>query len=82
MNVRVCEISPGMVHTPEFSLVRFRGDQAKADAVYAGVDEPLTEQDIAEAVGWVVAQPHHVVIERMVVRPIAQAANHKVFRTS
>jgi len=69
-----------MVHTDEFSLVRFRGDQAKADAVYAGVDEPLTAEDIADAVAWVATRPPHVTIERMVIRPIDQAANHKVFR--
>ncbi|MCL1840168.1 MAG: SDR family NAD(P)-dependent oxidoreductase [Propionibacteriaceae bacterium] len=80
--VRVCEISPGMVHTEEFSLVRFHGDQAAADAVYAGVDEPLTAEDIADVVTWVATRPHHVNIDRVVVRPIAQAANHKVFRTA
>lgn len=80
--VRVCEVSPGMVHTEEFSLVRFHGDQAKADSVYEGVDEPLTGDDIAECVRWIADLPHHVNIDRMVVRPLAQAANHKVFRSS
>ena len=69
-----------MVHTPEFSLVRFRGDQAKADQVYDGVDHPLVAEDIAECVRWVVDLPAHVNIDRMVVRPRAQAANHKVAR--
>ncbi|MDR1355544.1 MAG: SDR family NAD(P)-dependent oxidoreductase [Propionibacteriaceae bacterium] len=78
--VRVCEIAPGMVHTAEFSLTRFHGDQIKADAVYTNVDHPLLAEDIAECVRWVVTQPKHVVIERMVVRPVAQAANQKVFR--
>ena len=80
--VRVCEISPGMVHTEEFSLVRFGGDQARADAVYAGVPEPLVAEDIAEAIAWIASRPAHVNIDRMVVRPVAQAANHKVFRTN
>ncbi|SMO67128.1 SDR family NAD(P)-dependent oxidoreductase [Propioniciclava tarda] len=79
--VRVCEIAPGMVHTEEFSLVRFHGDQAKADAVYAGVPDPLLADDIADAVAWVATRPAHVNIDRIVVRPVAQAANHKVFRT-
>ena len=80
--VRVCEISPGMVRTDEFSLVRFAGDQAKADAVYAGVDAPLVAEDIAEAVRWVATLPKHVNIDRLVIRPRAQAANWKVARNS
>ncbi|MGI5952660.1 MAG: SDR family NAD(P)-dependent oxidoreductase [Brooklawnia sp.] len=79
--VRVCEISPGMVHTDEFSLVRFAGDQAQADAVYAGVQAPLVAEDIAEAVRWIATLPAHVNIDRMVIRPRAQAANWKVART-
>ncbi|MFT4216042.1 MAG: SDR family oxidoreductase [Micropruina sp.] len=80
--VRVCEISPGMVHTPEFSLTRFGGDQARADAVYAGVPGPLVADDIADAISWMATRPAHVNIDRMVIRPRAQAANHKVFRVS
>ncbi len=79
--VRVCEISPGMVRTDEFSLTRFHGDQAKADAVYAGVDEPLVADDIADAISWMATRPSHVNIDRLVIRPRAQAANHKVHRT-
>ena len=78
--VRVCEISPGMVHTEEFSVTRFHGDRAKADAVYAGVPEPLLASDIADAVVWVATRPGRVNIDRLVVRPVAQSANHKVFR--
>lgn len=78
--VRVCEVAPGMVHTEEFSLTRFGGDQSRADAVYAGVAEPLVADDIAECIGWVATRPAHVNIDRMVVRPRAQAANHKVHR--
>ena len=78
--VRVCEIAPGMVRSEGFALTRFGGDQARADAVYAGVAEPLTSQDIADCVVWVATRPSHVNIDRMTVRPRAQAANHKVHR--
>lgn len=80
--VRVVEIVPGMVHTDEFSLTRFDGDQARADAVYANVPSPLVAEDIAECIRWAAMVPEHVVIERLVVRPRAQAANHKVFHTA
>ena len=78
--VRVMEIAPGMVKTEEFSTVRFKGDQDKADAVYAGVAEPLTADDIAETIGWMVTRPRHVSIDELVIRPKAQAAQHKVHR--
>ena len=78
--VRVIEIAPGMVKTDEFALTRYGGDAAKAAAVYAGVAEPLTAQDVADAVTWVVTRPSHVNVDLMVLRPRAQAAQHKVFR--
>jgi len=78
--VRVMEIDPGMVHTEEFSLVRFDGDQAKADAVYAGVAEPLVAEDVADAITWMVTRPAHVNIDSLVIKPRAQAAQHKVHR--
>jgi NADP-dependent 3-hydroxy acid dehydrogenase YdfG len=78
--VRVIEIAPGMVKTAEFALNRFRGDADKAAAVYAGVAEPLTDEDIADAVTWAVTRPSHVNVDLMVLRPRAQAAQHKVCR--
>lgn len=78
--VRVTEIAPGMVRTEEFSLTRFRGDRQRAEAVYAGVRDPLTADDIADCVEWVVTRPAHVDIDLLVVRPRAQAAQHKVHR--
>ena len=78
--VRVTEVAPGMVRTDEFALNRFRGDAEKAAAVYAGVPDPLTADDIADVVGWVATRPSHVDIDEVVVRPRAQAAQHKVHR--
>jgi NADP-dependent 3-hydroxy acid dehydrogenase YdfG len=78
--VRVIEIAPGMVKTGEFALNRYRGDADKAAAVYAGVAEPLTDEDIADAITWTVTRPSHVNIDLMVMRPRAQAAQHKVHR--
>jgi NADP-dependent 3-hydroxy acid dehydrogenase YdfG len=77
--VRVVEIAPGMVKTEEFSLNRTQ-DQAKADAVYRGVREPLVAEDVADCIAWAVTRPHHVNVDLLVVRPRAQAAQHKVAR--
>src|SRR3954454_1740767 len=78
--VRVMEIAPGMVKTDEFALVRFAGDQEKAAAVYQGVAEPLVADDIADAISWMVTRPPHVNIDELVIRPRAQASQHKVHR--
>ncbi len=78
--VRVIEIAPGMVRTDEFAVNRFRGDAGKAAAVYAGVREPLTAEDIADTITWAVTRPGHVNVDLLVVRPRAQAAQYKVFR--
>jgi NADP-dependent 3-hydroxy acid dehydrogenase YdfG len=78
--VRVIEIAPGMVKTDEFAVNRFRGDEEKAAGVYAGVAEPLTADDIADAVVWSVTRPAHINVDLMVLRPRAQAAQYKVHR--
>jgi NADP-dependent 3-hydroxy acid dehydrogenase YdfG len=78
--VRVIEIAPGMVKTDEFAINRYRGDAAKAAAVYAGVAEPLTADDVADAVVWSVTRPPHFNVDLMVIRPRAQAAQYKVYR--
>ncbi|MBP2403683.1 Serine 3-dehydrogenase [Streptomyces netropsis] len=78
--VRVIEVAPGMVRTDEFAVTRFRGDEEKAAAVYAGVAEPLTADDVAETIAWAVSRPSHVNIDLLVVRPRAQASNYKVHR--
>jgi 3-hydroxy acid dehydrogenase/malonic semialdehyde reductase len=72
-NVRVTNIEPGLCGGTEFSAVRFGGDQAKADEVYRGTT-PLTSEDIAEAVAWVVHLPAHVNINRIEMMPTCQAS--------
>jgi NADP-dependent 3-hydroxy acid dehydrogenase YdfG len=78
--VRVVEVAPGMVATEEFSLNRLGGDQAKADAVYAGVPGPLTAEDVADCIAWAATRPWNVNVDLLVVRPRAQAASHKIHR--
>ena len=70
--IRVVGIHPGMVET-EFSLVRFKGDETRAESVYKGF-EPLLAQDIADIVEFVVNRPPHVVLADIVVLPTAQAS--------
>jgi len=76
--VRVTEIAPGMVET-EFSLVRFGGDEQAAARVYEGMT-PLRAEDVAECIRWAVAQPSHVNIDEIVVRPRDQATATEVHR--
>jgi NADP-dependent 3-hydroxy acid dehydrogenase YdfG len=78
--VRVIEIAPGMVRTDEFALNRYRGDHDRAAAVYAGVAEPLTADDVADTITWAITRPSHVNVDLLVLRPRAQAAQHKVHR--
>jgi NADP-dependent 3-hydroxy acid dehydrogenase YdfG len=75
--VRLTEIAPGMVET-EFSVVRFDGDQDRADAVYAGMT-PLTAGDIAEVIGFVASRPPHVNLDQIVIRPREQATATRKF---
>jgi NADP-dependent 3-hydroxy acid dehydrogenase YdfG len=69
--VRLTEIAPGMVET-EFSLVRFDGDESRADAVYRGMT-PLVAEDVAEVIGFVASRPSHVNLDHVVIRPRDQA---------
>jgi NADP-dependent 3-hydroxy acid dehydrogenase YdfG len=77
-NIKVTTISPGLVET-EFSLVRFKGDQTKADAVYQGI-EPLTGPDIAEMVWFAASQPAHICINDINITCTAQASSTMVVR--
>jgi 3-hydroxy acid dehydrogenase/malonic semialdehyde reductase len=76
--IRVSTIDPGLAET-EFSVVRFKGDTARAKKVYEGVN-PLTAEDVAETILWVASRPSHVCIDEMVIKPTDQAAIHKVYR--
>jgi 3-hydroxy acid dehydrogenase / malonic semialdehyde reductase len=79
-NVRVMQISPGMVET-EFSQVRFKGDYEQAHAVYAGV-EPLTAQDVAEMIIFMLERPRHVVIDEIITMPSQQGSPHTIVRSN
>ncbi|MGM0929021.1 MAG: SDR family oxidoreductase [Actinomycetota bacterium] len=79
-NVRVIEILPGLVQTEEFSLNRLGGDQTAADKVYTGVEKPLLAEDVADVVAYSLNLPHHVNLDQIVMRPVAQAAAHKLIR--
>ena len=78
--IRVIDVAPGMVATEEFSLNRFGGDKAAADKVYENVQEPLSADDMALAIVGALELPHNVSVEQLTVRPVAQAAQHKVIR--
>ncbi len=80
--IRVTEIAPGMVKTDEFALTRFAGDTDKAAKIYEGVSEPLTAEDVAEAIRWSIMLPDHFNVDSMTIRPLAQAAQHKVHRVT
>lgn len=78
--IRVTDIAPGMLES-EFSLQRFRGDQAKSDAVYAGT-QPMVPQDIAECVWFAVNMPAHVNVNFIEVMPTCQAHGPSVVHRS
>jgi 3-hydroxy acid dehydrogenase / malonic semialdehyde reductase len=78
--VKVTAINPGAVET-EFSVVRFKGDQEKADSVYAGF-EPLLAEDIAEAILFVVTRPPHVNIDDMLIMASSQARSRKIIKNN
>jgi NADP-dependent 3-hydroxy acid dehydrogenase YdfG len=78
--IRVVEIAPGMVKTDEFTVNRLGGDEAKAAATYAGVPGPLSADDVADCIAWAATRPWNVNIDQIVVRPRAQAAQHRLYR--
>jgi 3-hydroxy acid dehydrogenase / malonic semialdehyde reductase len=76
--IRVSTVDPGLAKT-DFSLVRFKGDAVRAQKVYDGT-HPLVAEDVAEILVWVASRPPHVNIDELIVKPVDQAAMHKVFR--
>ncbi|MHA6780083.1 SDR family NAD(P)-dependent oxidoreductase [Pseudonocardia saturnea] len=76
--VRLTEVAPGMVET-DFSLVRFDGDQAKADKVYQGIT-PLTAGDVADVIAFAATRPSHVNLDQIVMKPRAQASAMRAHR--
>lgn len=79
-NIRVVEVLPGLVKTDEFAFKRMRGDGSKAANVYAGVSKPLTADDVADVCSYAVNLPHHINLDEIVMRPVKQAAQHKLIR--
>jgi NADP-dependent 3-hydroxy acid dehydrogenase YdfG len=78
--LRVIQVAPGMVKTDEFAMKRFGGDLARVDALYAGVEQPLEAVDVAEAIVHAIELPNHVNLDEIIMRPVAQAAQHKLVR--
>lgn len=76
--IRVVEVAPGLVKTDEFALVRFGGDRERADAVYEGVPDPLTAEDVASVIVDAMSKPPHVDLDLIVVKPVAQAAPYRL----
>jgi len=76
--IRITTVDPGLTET-EFSLVRFKGDEEKARAVYEGV-EPVTPDDVAECVLFVLTRPLHVNVDEIVVKALAQSSGARILR--
>lgn len=78
--IRVIEVAPGMVRTDEFALNRLGGDREAANAVYAGVEDPLTAEDVADVIAYALNTPGHVNLDLITMRPVAQSAQHLLAR--
>ena len=78
--IRVIEVAPGMVKTEEFTLNRFGGDADRYEAIYRDVVDPLSADDIAETIVHALELPGHVNLDMITIRPVAQAAQHKLVR--
>ena len=78
--IRVTEIAPGIVKTEEFAKIRYKGNIDAAAKIYEGIEKPLVAEDVAEAIRWVVMLPDHFNVDSMMIKPLAQAVSHKVYR--
>ena len=78
--IRVVEVAPGMVKTEEFALNRFRGDRRRVEDLYRDVENPLLAEDVAEVIRFALESPPHVNLDLISVKPVAQAAHHKLHR--
>ena len=78
--IRVVQIAPGMVRTDEFTLNRLGGDAERAAALYDGVEHPLTAEDVALVIATALSLPDHINLDEITMRPVAQAAQHKLIR--
>jgi NADP-dependent 3-hydroxy acid dehydrogenase YdfG len=78
--IRITTVDPGLVQT-NFSLVRFRGNEEQASAVYEGV-EAMTPEDIAECILFAVTRPPHVNVDEIVVKALAQSSGARIVRSS
>ena len=76
--IRVSTVDPGLAET-EFSVVRFKGDEARAKKVYEGLT-PLSAEDIAETLVWIASRPPHVNIDELLIKPTDQASMQKIHR--
>jgi len=77
--IRITDLAPGLAGGTEFSLVRFKGDEEKAKAVYQGV-EPLTADDIVDCVLFALTRPLHVNVDEIVVKALAQSSGGRILR--
>jgi hypothetical protein len=77
--IRITDLAPGLAGGTEFSLVRFKGDEEKAKAVYQGV-EPLTSEDIADCVLFALTRPLHVNVDEIVIKALAQSSGGRILR--
>jgi NADP-dependent 3-hydroxy acid dehydrogenase YdfG len=78
--IRISEIAPGIVKTEEFAKIRYKGNLDAAAKIYEGIEKPLVAEDVAEAIRWVVMLPEHFNVDSMMIKPLAQAVSHKVYR--